>query len=376
MPDKPTGDDALLRTLADKLRAFRRLIDGCTKPHPDGREVVHSVPLREAAEDLANAAGAVHQYQWSQHAKVESTECGSTGSMAIGRGRGADAVTMAAWMDVVNIVAYKPGELPAKRWPQGHVFDTEWLAVVDRALLLAEGSPNSQGVPTQGEPARTDAIADSPDDSLLRHLRQFRSDVVAEKERSPTAWMADLQRIRSAAAAVGLRPADKSWAFVMATNHEACEWDEGCPLLLGIDLDATMTNWVILIPAEESPMTFHHDLSNSFRRYRGHALLWVDSWILARERQLRDRADGATVERKPTADDLRPARWFADATGPDGLYSELLKAARNAGKLPSSEKPHGHWLYSASDVARNWPEYRGRIMKKLAGEAVTNGNDR
>lgn len=75
-----------------------------------------------------------------------------------------------------------------------------------------------------------------------------------------------------------------------------------------------------------------------------------------------------------TIDDLRSARWFTDATAPAGLYADLLKAARMDERLRDCEKIGARWFYSAAEVSQVWPQYRNRIMAKIATESETGGN--
>ena len=78
-----------------------------------------------------------------------------------------------------------------------------------------------------------------------------------------------------------------------------------------------------------------------------------------------------------TPSDLRPAKWFAQATR-DGLGAETLRKARERGKLPGADRPTSSkiWRYPISEVCENWPEYE-RLIRDHAGrdrpDADSNG---
>ena len=247
---------------------------------------------------------------------------------------------------------------------------------LERMALASEAA----ATPAHGEAGDFKPTSDlrATSDLLWRALAEFRRRLIVGGEWSVLEWRELLQTVRDHADVAGLKPEFAGVGSIMATAGEAVAADAQT-------FDSAMLaepwRWVVLIAEGPGGWIQEHDLAGAFFEHAGHAIRWAESWMLARERQLVGLAMEATAtgeagSGKPIADDLRTARWFADATGPDGLYAELLKAARRAGKLPSSKQPHTHWLYSASEVARNWPEYRGRIMDKLADEAETNGNGR
>lgn len=86
---------------------------------------------------------------------------------------------------------------------------------------------------------------------------------------------------------------------------------------------------------------------------------------------------GALIGENPapsetTPDDLRPAKWFSDATA-NGLYADLLRVAANDQRLVNSVKIHGRWMHSIAEVAAMYPEYRAKLQQAKQSEGSVSG---
>lgn len=74
---------------------------------------------------------------------------------------------------------------------------------------------------------------------------------------------------------------------------------------------------------------------------------------------------------------LRSAKWFEDATKPNGIDPDLLKAAALDGRLRRSQKnPQGtRWLHDVHEVAERHPRYAAMIRAAFRSEQNRNGSE-
>lgn len=67
-------------------------------------------------------------------------------------------------------------------------------------------------------------------------------------------------------------------------------------------------------------------------------------------------------------DDLRPAKWFDEATD-EYLYPTLLRQAARSNRLSKSKKIHGRWHHSVGEVCVVYSERREAILKAIQSES-------
>lgn len=206
-------------------------------------------------------------------------------------------------------------------------------------------------------------------DPLWRALAEFRRRLIVGGEWTTGQWAALLYDILEYAHGAGLKPDYRGVGAIALPGSEAAAVD---PDLFDVALLDGEGHWIVLFDWGPDGWIQENNLAGGFAEHGGHAIRWAEGWMLARERQLCGTAD---EPEKATPDDLRPARWFAKATG-TGLYPDLLKRARTDGRLVLCDQVGNRWRYSVGEVCRLWPQYRPAITAKLAGETVPNGTDR
>lgn len=80
---------------------------------------------------------------------------------------------------------------------------------------------------------------------------------------------------------------------------------------------------------------------------------------------------GPVTDKRPEEgqqpDDLRPAKWFSQATD-EALYPDLLRTAVHGKRLTGSVKNGGRWVHSIDSVSKLYPEHRSALMKAKESE--------